>query len=212
MQEKLPAGRPRTGTSFINNISKGFSFLFLCVATIINTILLFFMRTPVLLYGWMLAFVVAIYLLIQRYLKGLKELFIAGLYTCGVLLPSLPVTNIEVRPFHAALIFQFVLTALINLWIFSWFDRDKDIADQQQSFATVFGKEFTTVCVYIVSFINIAISIYFLLVGYGDREAVVSLLLMNLLLMVVFTASTTRHDAYRLLGDAVFFVPAFYLI
>jgi hypothetical protein len=110
------------------------------------------------------------------------------------------------------LILQFVLTALINLWIFSWFDRDKDIADQQHSFATIFGKEFTTICVYIVSFINTTISAYFLFEGYGDQQAIISLLLMNLMLMAVFAASTTRHDAYRLLGDAVFFVPVFYLV
>jgi hypothetical protein len=40
----------------------------------------------------------------------------------------------------------------------------------------------------------------------------VSLLLMNALLIAVFAASTNRDDAYRLLGDAVFFIPALYLI
>ena len=58
------------------------------VATGINSILLLFIRKPVLITGIVLVILVILYLLIQHSLKFLKEIFVAVVYTAGVILPA----------------------------------------------------------------------------------------------------------------------------
>jgi hypothetical protein len=161
--------------------------------------------------GFILAAIVAVYLLIQRYLKILKEIFIAGLYTCGVLLPSISVTALKLNSFHLLLITQFFLIALMNLLIFSWFDQEKDEADGQHSFATILGRRFTALCIYCFTFINLTITLFLLTTGF-DHAQIVTVASMYLLLIAIFVYSDQDSNAYRILGDAVFFIPGFYLL
>src|SRR6478609_8154698 len=64
-------------------------FIFLGIGTIINVILIFFIREAVFLWGlWLIGFVV-FYLLFQKWLRFFKELIAALLYSGGVMLPSL---------------------------------------------------------------------------------------------------------------------------
>src|SRR5688572_30353881 len=67
----------------------------LIIVMAIDSIFILFMREPVLVWGTILAVAALIYLIIQRYLKVLKEWFVASIYTCGVLLPSVSVTPLE---------------------------------------------------------------------------------------------------------------------
>jgi hypothetical protein len=183
------------------------------ITALVDSVIILFMRTPVFEWGLVLAGIVVLYLIIQQYLRVLKELFVALLYTCGVVLPSLAVTSVEPDLVHKVLIFQFALIAWINLLIFSWFDHAQDIADHQISFATLSGRSLTAVFIWGLSCIQILPVIIFWQNDFYRIPAVL-FLLMNALLLVVFKGFNRpgRNDGFRLLGDAVFFIPGFYLI
>jgi len=110
---------------------------------LVNVVIVFFIRKQVFVWGTVLAIGVGIYLIVQRYLKFLKEICIACLYTCGVLLPSITVTGVKLTTAHCLLIVQFMMVAWLNLLIFSWFDREDDKQDRQPSFVTMLGEPVT---------------------------------------------------------------------
>ena len=95
---------------------------FLVIAVLVDALTIFFIRRQVLEWGLVLWAVVVFYLTVQQFLRFLKEFFIAGLYTWGVLLLSITVTSIDLGVHHTLLIVQFAIAAWINLVLFSWFD------------------------------------------------------------------------------------------
>ena len=101
----------------------------LVIAAIIDASQLFFIRKTVFVVGLALAFIIVIYFLLQRNLRFLKELIGALLYTGGVLLIPWSVKNTSYDSAQLILITQFVITALINLLLFSWFDKSQDERD-----------------------------------------------------------------------------------
>src|SRR6187551_1052386 len=119
---------------------KGLSAL-IVIATGINVVLLFFIRRPALITGIVLVILVVLYLLIQHSLKFLKEMFVAIVYTAGVLLPAMTNTELVWRDWNWIVIVQFFLIAFLNLIIFSWFDYENDVQDNRVSFVTIFGKK-----------------------------------------------------------------------
>src|SRR6185369_4936748 len=103
--------------------------------------------------GLELAAVIVVYFTIQKSLKFLKELAGALLYSGGVLLIPWSVKVGVATNLQLILIAQFVLTALINLLLFSWFDKKQDEQDQQSSFATVMGDKATKKSLIVLFFI-----------------------------------------------------------
>ncbi|MFZ6009655.1 MAG: hypothetical protein ACOYXT_04845 [Bacteroidota bacterium] len=180
-------------------------------AMLVDAVVIIFIRKQVFQWGVGLAGVVMIYLLVQRYLRFMKEIFVAVLYTCGVLLPSLSVTLTDVAWYHALLVVQFALVALINLLMFSWFDRDKDQKDKQSSFVTMVGERATRYTIWSLLLINFTITICLLFRATNFFFAV--MLTMNMALMIIFIFRTwaAHDDRYRLLGDSVFMFPVFCL-
>lgn len=183
------------------------------LALLIDLIAISFARKQVIVWGFYLGAVVFIYLLFQRYLKFLKELFVALLYTCGVLLPSVAVTTVKLNLSYIIIVVQFFLIALINLLLFSWHDKDKDRADLQHSFVTVSGRELTTTCIYCLGLINILLT-FRLLFTIFETKPVFILGVMNISLLAIFTfrEAMQQNYKYRLLGDAVFLLPVLYLL
>lgn len=193
---------------------RNFKFIFICMvlAIVADAVLIFFVRRAVLSWGVVLALVVFIYLIKQHQLKAFKELFVAFLYTCGILVPSLSLTTLPLDKYHLILISQFFIIALINLLVFSSFDKETDKADRQHSFVTVFGEGLTSVCIYGLSLINFLLAIFLCLAGF-DYKAIAILSLMTLLQAAIFSFHKLfRHNnIYRLLGDAMFLIPIFYI-
>lgn len=178
------------------------------LAIIADAVTIFFIRTQVLEGGVVLGIIVVLYFFVHRYIRFLKEFFIAVVYTGGVLLPSVSVVSVtSAIPF--VVIIQFILTALINLLIFSWFDLEKDRQDGNTSFATVMGERKTRIVIWIL------LSAVFLLIPLSEA-ATASLLigLMNLLLFIIFQRHQIFHrgDRFRLVGDAVFFIPILFVL
>jgi 4-hydroxybenzoate polyprenyltransferase len=187
--------------------------LMICVAIglLVDAVLVFYIRPPVFKWGVILSLTVAAYLVVQRYLKFLKEIVIATLYTCGVLLPSITVTNLIPEVVHWIIIFQFAMLALTNLLIFSWFDNELDWKHNQHSFVTFFGKEVTAWIIGLLIGANLVIGA---ITFASDAPAKIILILMNVCLMMVFLfrERLKQDDRYRLIGDSIFLFPLLYFL
>lgn len=185
-------------------------FVFLSLAIVSESIVLLFIRKPVFIAGVAVVSFVGIYFLINPYLKFIKELFIAVLYTIGVLLPSIALTPLSVADWPWLLIICFFLTALINLILFSWFDYENDRRDKASSFATIVGRD---VCGVVISSL-FAIAVMLCCVVFLSDQRVLMILLMNVFLLVTFVCDGyfSTSDRFRLAGDSVFYLPLFYFL
>ena len=186
---------------------------FLAIAILADAVAIFFIRRQVFEWGLMLTSVVTLYLVFHRSLRFLKELFVASLYTAGVLLLSVTVTVLDASTQHYLMIFQFAIAAWTNLVLFSWFDQAFDQLNDQNSFVTVMGRKTAQ------TFLNYLFTVSFLLTTVqliiaSPLMPVLILLLMNaaLFLIFVFRKHLEKDDRYRLIGDAVFFFPSLLLV
>jgi hypothetical protein len=187
--------------------------ILLCLAILWDAFTIFFIRRPVFEWGLILLSVVIFYLIVQQYLRFLKEFFIAALYTCGVLLPSITITSTDVGLMYGLLIIQFGMVAWINLVLFSWFDHVFDQQDEQNSFVTMMGKRTTFFFLYGLFGVNFLIAVI-QATAFALSTPVLILGIMNIILFLIFTFRNTlaRNDLYRLIGDAVFLIPGLFLI
>ena len=193
-----------------------FKLLLVCLllAAAVDAIQLIFIRKIVLVEGFALAIVITIYFLLHRYLKFFKEVIGAVLYCGGVLLIPWSLKNDGITIHHLLLIAQFAITALINLFLFSWFGIDQDIKDEHSSFATVMGEQATKYSIAILFFVQGAITLVLLAFGFAILLPAITLFTMNALLFILLTNKKyfEENDRYRLLGDAVFFLPLIYVL
>ncbi|MEO7988298.1 MAG: hypothetical protein ABI663_02075 [Chryseolinea sp.] len=175
------------------------------VTACINAVLLFFIRRPALITGIVLVVLVILYLLIQHSLKFLKEVFVAVVYTAGVLLPAMSNTEMFWNDWRWIVIVQFCLIAFLNLIIFSWFDYENDVQDKRISFVTIFGKKTSQIFIYFLFILSITLCI----IAFSFHIETAIFLGMNILLfiMVYFHSYFAQNERYRILGDAIFFLP-----
>jgi len=179
------------------------------LVAVIDFIFIFFIRKPVFVGGIILTLFVALYLIFQSRLNSLKEGFVALLYTLGVLLPSIVITKQEITVLHILLMIQFFLLALLNLLIFSIYDCQTDSLDNLRSFATKFGKRFTEWCVFIIGIAWVVIAVIILFNGqFKIYEFILVSSFIVLIAIFFFPATFNKHNLYRVIGDAVFWLPA----
>lgn len=185
----------------------------MAVGTLFVGWMLTFLRQQVLIGGVVLAFLVLCYLIVHRYLQWAKEIMVAFLYTCGVLLLSVTAPEQSFTLQQYLVFCAFALLALINLQILSWYDYPRDVRDRQVSFAVLFGKKTSRKIVYFLLLIN-ALTLILLLFFYSEPAPVLILFVMNVVLFVVFfwDAVMQKNGRYRLWADAVFLLPATYLL
>ena len=184
----------------------------LLLVSIADFSLLFFIRAQVLQAGIFLICIVIIYLLVSRWLTYLKEFAVAGLYCGGVLLPALSLKESGLVEGDQLVLLCFFLTALINVIMFAWFDHEADIRDGNNSFSTKFGKDFTRKLLLLLLLLQGILLIT--LVVIKSFFPVIVFVSMNSILYLLFVRSTDfkRAEYYRLLGDAVFLIPAIFLL
>jgi len=179
--------------------------------TAADFVLIWFMPRSVLTAGLLLWAIVLVYLMFQRYLKFLKEFFVALLYTAGVILPAVAVLTADLNLVHAVLIGKFFITALMNLLLFSLFDYHEDRRQRQYSFVTWFGPVSTRRGIVLLGLLNILLGI---VLWSFDPAVALIFITMNLMLLAIlfFQQQLVLHNYYRILGDAVFFIPVLYLL
>jgi hypothetical protein len=174
-------------------------------------IIYFFISLKVIIYGSCLGILVLSYLVFQRKCKFLKEFFVACLYTGGIVLPSVALNGWDFSPLTFILAAQFCITALVNLLLFSLIDFDRDREHAQSSFVTRFGQQPTRVAIWVLTSVNICTSVF---VFTSDPTRAIIFILMNtvLLVILVFEKHVKANTYYRMIGDAIFFIPLLYLL
>lgn len=182
----------------------------LAAAIALTLVAIFFLPTAIIQAGLILGSVVSLYLLFQRYLKFMKEFFVACLYTAGIVLPSLAF-GANLLPEHHLIIAKFVITALMNLLLFSLFDLEVDRDQQQHSFVTWFGAGPTRYAIILLGMVNILMG---LSLWSFDVWVARIFITMNAMLIAVllFQKKLVQDNYYRIVGDAVFLIPGFYLL
>lgn len=183
----------------------------LIAVAILDLILIGSLSAQMLRAGVGLGLVVLVYLVLQRYLKFLKEFFVACLYTAGIVLPSLSIAHPDILPIHYLIFGKFFITALMNLLLFSLFDFHEDQHQKQHSFVTWFGPGSTQVGIVLLACLNIASG--FCVWAFDSQVAMVFILMNLVLLTVLFIGRRLiANNYYRILGDAVFLIPGLYLL
>lgn len=187
--------------------------LMVFLAGLANLALLYFIRKPVLLWGAGLCVLVIFYILFQRRLAQFKEVVIALLYAAGVVLPALSQTSEGFSLQNILILASFMLTALTNLILFSWFEFEIDVMDGHTSIVTFLGQMDTRRLIKILFFTQTVMWLILLIFTSGWQESAV-LILMNVPLLLLFLEPKRffKNDAYRFIGDSVFLFPIIYLL
>jgi hypothetical protein len=204
-----PASTPRHSFH-----QKNFRILMICVLSLlfVDTVIIYaFVPLRVIIYGSCLGLLVLSYLVFQRKCKYLKEFFVACLYTGGILLPSVALHGWHFTPVSFILTAQFCITALVNLLLFSLIDFEQDREHAQSSFVTRFGKQSTRMAIWVLAFINICTSV-FVFTLYPRCAAIFILMNIVLLIILVSEKHVKATTYYRIIGDAIFFIPLLYLL
>jgi 4-hydroxybenzoate polyprenyltransferase len=178
-----------------------------CLMTVGVVILLFYVATAIIYAGLILSAITAGYLLLNRWLLGLKEVVIAVLYCCGIGVPVIAYGNLQSASNLEWIATGFFLTVLLNVILFSWYDYKMDKDEGGKSLAVVLGQQKTSILLvglFVLQFTVIARIMY-----QGNTVAIV-LAIMNLVLLLLYfkPASLQKNDHYRMVGDAVFLLPA----
>lgn len=183
---------------------------FVVLAVLLDFALIWFLPFKLLVAGTGLWCVVVVYLAFQQHLKFLKEIFVAFLYTIGILLPSLAI-GWDFQMVHLILIGKLYLTALMNLLLFSLFDYVEDRKQKQHSFVTSFGPGSARSGILILGTVNIGSGIA--LWSFNPVAASI-FVAMNFVLLgiLLFSGRLRCNNYYRILGDGIFLMPAFYLL
>lgn len=184
------------------------------LATVLDGTLVLFVRRPVLQSGFYLALAVALYLIVQRNLKFAKEISGAVLYCSGVMLPALSLMRGLPDRAQGILILQFCITVFCNLILFSLFDLRSDIRDRHQSFVTSIGERNTRGVLFVLFALNAILVVYQVVrhVNYPGPLTVLTSMNALLFMILIFRKRFEDRERYRLLGDAVFLVPLFFLV
>ena len=176
-------------------------------------LLLVFLRTKIFMWGLGLLALVVVYMFSNKFLKYVKELIAALLYTVGVLLPNLSQLDFSMVLSQQNFIVFFFLVALTNLVLFSWFEVDADRVHNSSSIAVHLGESRTKA---LVIFLFLAQLFIIILKFYSDNDIVTLFLMLSVSsgLVIIFLAPNffRQHDRYRLIGDAVFLLPGIALL
>lgn len=192
-------------------------FWFVCLGIII--LLIFFMPVYLILCGVFVGFFSGLHLALVKWAGSRlrwwlhKELGVALVYTMGVCCGPLFALNGGILNNSWGIILQFFLLALINLWLFSYFERDTDRKDGHTSFLLLIGDQTAKLGLVFMGLICLSIGIAYLLSGhYLPMQLIFFLMLLTLALIFYFPSWSLKGEKYRIWGDAVFIFPILHLL
>jgi len=178
---------------------------------VIDMALIFFMPVNIIKNGIVLSLIVIVYILLGKRLYIFKEFLIAILYTAGVVLPAWPENGLSTGQYTPIVLFFII--ALINLILFSWYEKVNDLKDHQHSVATLV--EDRTIQYILTGLFAVAFSIsFFMFVKQAFYFMALVLMVMTAILFILFKYNKyfSEYEYYRVVGDSVFFVPIVYLL
>jgi len=172
------------------------------VVLLIMVLLLFFVETSILLSGLILAGLAGIYLLLQSHLsrRGLKEVYVAIVYSVGILLAPFTMRG-EV---HWDLIWLLFLLTVSNLILFSWFEGKEDLSDGFDSIATVLKNGTMERVILFVLSLGIA---SILLMQFSLITCYFLFAFILYTFLFIRKKWSMQYYRYRTIGDGVFLLP-----
>ena len=189
--------------------------IYLGLALACIAVLLFFMPSTTVLWGAALGCGVLAYFLTIGLIRAksivYKELMIAVIYACGLFIGPLSVYDSPISWQHAVVFLQFVILALLNLLIFSLYDREFDERASFPSLVLGFGESRSRLLVKTLFFLEAG-----LVAGsmFMEVKGQFVFLGMVLLLFLIYILQENRFisSIYRWIGDGAFLVPVIYLV
>lgn len=183
--------------------------VFVVVAVCVIILLLFFVRTPIVLSGMVLAMLVVVYLLINQLTSSFKEFLVAMLYTCGVALPAFAVSARIMSTESSLFIMEVFLLAWINLLLFSLYDQYRDRRDGFSSFVVIHGEKFSLTVLALLFVVLAAVLLYHLIALPSLHAFVIMMMALTLAAIFIFRKTFADSDRYRFVGDLIFLYPLF---
>lgn len=189
----------------------GVSVSIAAVLTAVGIIL--FLKKPTLVSGGVIAGIALLYLIFQKRLSFGKEFMGSILYTSGVLVPVLSRPGLELKSGLLLIIFQFFLVVLLNLILFSFFDRSIDLAQRQESIATKFSTTFITRFFWMFFSLALMVGVFNFFLSPQLWAAIGIILMMTIVLGFIHYKKIyfSMQDRFRYVGDAIFFLPLLYI-
>jgi len=176
--------------------------MLLVIVSIACIYALFHISSIVIIAGSFLALLSGVYLIIQRMLAkwGLKELYVAIIYTSGILL--VPFITIEMIDY--VIFFQLLLLTFLNLITFSWFEREDDFKDGFISIASVVGNSTLRRLIILISLAGIVVT---LLSTFSELYIYFTIAFLLFAILMIASAWAQKSLRYRTLGDGIFILP-----
>ncbi len=192
--------------------------LIICVLFfIIGFINMFYLPAIVLISGLILGALTTFYLLmLQKTIFWAKEISVALIYTIGVFIGPLSLSYNHIYTMQWMLIPEVFFLAFANLLLFSWFDMFKDRRDGHASMSIHWGACLTQgvlKTIVALAILSCCVVIFF---NYHSPTLIMQLIFIAMFLILAFIYKYNnffkRNDMYRALGDAIFYLPAIYLL
>lgn len=201
-------------------VYRGGMWLLFIVAVIVALILLFWVPLPTMLLGAVVTVLTLVYLYTinsRPYLAGrLKELSAALIYALGVFTGPISLSQGYGLDVYW-LFFQFILIALINLYLFSYLEVEIDEAAEYPSLMRTLGTAYSIgliglVLVFTLGSIPLGLWLFGIKPEFVRVQIVFGLMLLSLGLIYFFPSRFQNGQLYRMIGDAVFFYPVLLLV
>ena len=169
---------------------------------IVICLLLFFVERDILWSGFLLAGLSSLYLVVQQTLARwcLKELYVAVIYTSGILLAPFVLNG----GFEWLIWLKLFLLTYINLVLFSRYEKEEDLKDQFHSIATM------TSDAVLEKLLFLLLTLGFLLLFLFPLDRISLFFLFGFILYTMMTVErkwSSKNQRYRLIGDGVFLLP-----
>jgi hypothetical protein len=187
------------------------------ILLIVNGFNLLHLPAPVLKAGGLATVAVGAYFGLLSLARGrpswFKELTIAFLYTAGVFLGPLSLATWPWPPLTGLLLLEYFLLAWLNLLLFAWYDRAADEYQQHTSLVRQWGADRVRRLSYGLAGLLLGLASLGLLMTQGAGlaarfQACVLLMATGLAAVCHFPDFFGLRHRYRVLGDAVFLLPA----
>lgn len=177
---------------------------------------LVYLEEKILIAGFIIAAIVALYFLFIHFFKSLKapfnKEFLVALVVCSgmVLLPGLQ-GNLSFNLGSICIILSMVLINYTNLLLFSYFDYENDKANGLQSVATDWGLDKTKTMAINTLGSAFVLFVFWLFQHDNPSKLAVSvafLLMVNILtVMIIQEDRFKQNELYRFWGDFIFLLP-----
>lgn len=173
---------------------------------------IYFLPEAVIKNGAVLSSIAIAYLILVWWIKQLwvKELVVAIVYAFGIYLAPLTLKPF-VGPDDVLVVGQLGLIAFLNLMVFSFYDKERDVQDGFNSLVLRLGISTSIWIIHALGIITIAISIARFCVTADSLQLCYASMGICLYVIFLIPRFFQESERFRMVGDGVFFIPILFL-